>query len=188
MIDSHGGETSTSTRSSEGSLTVLQPVVRRSTQSHIDKLLVSAAKRNPVSAFNRYHFLSLSRSSIPVQKLQYTVFLTDRLTIVWYDGPGHSGCIDLSNHPEHTQPAEVFSSFLPGQHLCKEGENNGHSTSYPARTREDGKVSGSEADRIQIRTETHLYLYLSQVLLHCFVPLPEFVPCFLFLLLKRICI
>lgn len=57
------------------------------------------------------------------------------LTIVWYDGPCHSRCIDLTNHPEHTQPAEVLSSFLPGQHLGKEGKDDGHSTSYPARTR-----------------------------------------------------
>lgn len=107
----------------------------------------------------------------------FCFFLTLKLTVVWYDGPGHSRRIDLSNHPEHTQPAEVFSSFLPGQHLCKEGEDNGHSTSYPARTREDGKVSGSDADRSQTRTETQLYLYLSRLLLHWFVPLPEFVPC-----------
>lgn len=66
---------------------------------------------------------------------------------MWYDGPGHGRCIDLSNHPEHTQPAKVLSSFLPGQHLRKEGENDGHGTSYPARTRENGKVSGSEEDR-----------------------------------------
>lgn len=64
---------------------------------------------------------------------------------MWYDGPGHSRCIDFSNHPEHTQPAEVFSPFLPGQHLCKEGENNGHSTSYPAKP-ENGKVIQSETD------------------------------------------
>lgn len=83
-----------------------------------------------------------------VATLQY--FLTDKLTIVWYDGPGHSRRIDLSNHPEHTQPAEVFSSFLPGQHLCKEGENDGHSTSYPARARENGKVSGSRGGNLTL--------------------------------------
>lgn len=78
---------------------------------------------------------------------------------MWYDGPGHSRCIDLSDHPEHTQPAEVFSSFLPGQHLCKKGENNGHSTSYPAKKIE--RVEKSVVDRAQERTETELHLFLS---------------------------
>lgn len=75
------------------------------------------------------------------------MMFSDRLTIMRDDGPGHGGCIDLSNHPEHAQPAEVFSSLLPGQHLRKEGEHDGHGTSYPARTGENGKVSRSDADR-----------------------------------------
>lgn len=58
-----------------------------------------------------------------------------RLTVVRYNGPGHGRCIDLSDHPEHAQPAEVLASLLPGQHLGKEGENNGHGTSYPAESR-----------------------------------------------------
>ena len=71
---------------------------------------------------------------------------------MWYDGPGHSGCIDFSNHPEHTQPAEVFSSFLPGQNFCKEGENNGYNTSYPAKkqNRENRKVTVSKIDQTQM--------------------------------------
>lgn len=57
------------------------------------------------------------------------------------NSPGHGRSIDLTNHPEHTQPAEVLSSFLPGQHLCKEGEHDGHSTSYPT---EDKKKKESK--------------------------------------------
>lgn len=87
---------------------------------------------------------------------------------MWYDGPGHSRCIDLSNHPEHTQPAEVFSSFLPGQHLCKEGENDGHSTSYPATNRENGKVSGSEVE-IELKPgqkQSFIHFYLMHGYIH----------------------
>lgn len=62
-----------------------------------------------------------------------------QLTIVRYDGPGHGRCIDLSDHPEHAQPAKVLASLLPGQNLGKEGENDGHGTSYPAESRNMGK-------------------------------------------------
>lgn len=89
-------------------------------------------------------------------------FLTDKLTIVWYDGPGHSRCIDLPNHPEHTQPTEVFSSFLPGQHLCKEGENNGHSTSYPAKKTE--RVGKSVSVRMELKPghkQSFIHFYLT---------------------------
>lgn len=55
-----------------------------------------------------------------------------RLTVVRYDGPGHGRCVDLADHPEHAQPAEVLASLLPGQHFSKEGENDGHGTSYSA--------------------------------------------------------
>lgn len=72
--------------------------------------------------------------------------LTGKPTIVWDNGPGHSRRVDFSNHPEHTQPAEVLSSLLPGQHLCKEGENDGHGTSYPARATEKEKVSGRHGE------------------------------------------
>lgn len=76
-----------------------------------------------------------------------------QLTVVWYDGPGHSRCIDLSNHPEHAQPAEVFASFLPGQHLSEEGENNGHSTSYPA-------TSTETTERHSLLSYTHSHTHV----------------------------
>lgn len=71
------------------------------------------------------------------------------LTVVRYDGPGHGRCVDLSDHPEHAQPAEVLASLFPGQHFGKEGENDGHGTSYPAEGRK----------RVQIR-ESHSYVWL----------------------------
>lgn len=63
---------------------------------------------------------------------------------MWDDGPGHGWSVDLTNHPEHTQPAEVLSPFLPGQHLCKEGENDGHSTSYPVEDKKGQRLNPSQ--------------------------------------------
>lgn len=64
---------------------------------------------------------------------------------MWDDGPGHGWSVDLTDHPEHAQPAEVLSSFLPGQHLRKEGENDGHSTSYPTGDKKGQRLNKSHA-------------------------------------------
>lgn len=54
------------------------------------------------------------------------------LTVVWDDGPGHGRGVNSPDHPEHAQPAQMFSSLLSGQHLGKVREDNWHRTANPA--------------------------------------------------------
>lgn len=56
------------------------------------------------------------------------------------DGPGHGRSVDLADHPEHAEPAEVLSPLLARQNLRKVGEDDGHRTSDPA----EGRGAGGE--------------------------------------------
>lgn len=54
------------------------------------------------------------------------------LTIVRDDGPGHGRGVNSTNHPEHTQPAQMLSSLLSSQHLRKVGEHYWNRSANPA--------------------------------------------------------
>ena len=72
---------------------------------------------------------------------------TVSLTVVRDDGPGHGRGVDLSDHPEHAQPAQVLPSLLPGEHLRKEGEHDGNGTPYPAGGGDEGRgFRGGQVD------------------------------------------
>lgn len=43
---------------------------------------------------------------------------------MWNDGPSHGGCVDATNHPEHAEPGQMFSSLLLGQELRVIGKHN----------------------------------------------------------------
>lgn len=47
--------------------------------------------------------------------------------------PSHCRSIDATNHPKHTEPAQVFTSFLPSKDFRKIGEYCRHSSTYPKR-------------------------------------------------------
>lgn len=48
------------------------------------------------------------------------------LTIMWDDGPGHSRCINSSDHPEHAEPAEVLTTLFLGQEFRVVGKHDGN--------------------------------------------------------------
>lgn len=55
------------------------------------------------------------------------------LTIVRNYCPSHCRSVDATNHPKHTEPAQVFTSFLPSKHFRKIGEDCWHSSTNPKR-------------------------------------------------------
>ncbi len=44
---------------------------------------------------------------------------------MWNDGPGHGWGVDPAHHPEHAEPAHVFTALLTGQNLRKVREHDG---------------------------------------------------------------
>lgn len=55
------------------------------------------------------------------------------LTIMGNYCPSHCRSVDATNHPKHTEPAQVFTSFLPSKHFRKIGEDCWHSSTNPKR-------------------------------------------------------
>lgn len=47
--------------------------------------------------------------------------------------PSHCRSVDAANHPKHTEPTQVFTSFLPSKHFRKIGEDCWHSSTNPKR-------------------------------------------------------
>lgn len=51
--------------------------------------------------------------AVAIETENLEAVLSQWLTVVWNDAPGHGRCIDAPSHPEDAQPAKVFTSFLP---------------------------------------------------------------------------
>lgn len=58
------------------------------------------------------------------------------ITIMRDDSPGAEGSVQASQHPEQTQPAQVFTTFIHLQELSKVGVHNRDRAAYSVEIRE----------------------------------------------------
>lgn len=79
------------------------------------------------------------------------------LTIMRNYCPSHCRSVDATNHPKHTEPAQVFTSFLPSKHFRKIGEDCWHSSTDPKRRNRSWikQESNSQIKLEQARSRSH---------------------------------